>query len=449
MTHRHGSAADSPLRVLIMGAAGRDFHNFNVAFRDRADYRVMAFTGAQIPGIGGRTYPPSLAGPLYPAGVPIAEESELERLIEEMAVQLVVFAYSDVTHEDVMHAASRVQAAGADFQLLGPRSTMLESRRPVIAVTATRTGAGKSATSLHISKWFATRGYRVAVLRHPMPYGDLERQAVQRFASEEDLAAAECTVEEREEYSPYVRAGMSIHAGVDYARILEIAERDADLVVWDGGNNDFSFVRPDLSVVMVDPLRAEDGLAFHPGETNLRMADVCVVSKVGSATPQQLELARQSIAGVNPRATVALAELSVALPDADLARGKRVVIVGDGPTLTHGGLSTSAGTIAATRFGAGEILDPRPFLVGRMKETFEAFPHLRMEIPAMGYGADDIRDLEATLRNVPADAVLSATPTDLRALVDPGKPIASVEYAFAEQGDTLAKALESFAAAYS
>lgn len=445
MTNNPVPSNASPVRVLIMGAAGRDFHNFNVAFRDRADYRVMAFTAAQIPGIGGRSYPPSLAGPLYPDGVPIREESELETLIAELEIGLVVFAYSDVPHQDVMHAASRVQAAGADFQLLGPHTTMLESHLPVVAVTATRTGAGKSATSLHIARWLHAKGIRVAILRHPMPYGDLERQAVQRFATEEDMGLAQCTVEEREEYAPYVKAGLPIYAGVDYGRILEIAERDADVVVWDGGNNDFPFVRPDLHLVMVDPLRASDGLTYHPGETNLRMADICVISKVGAATPDQLEQARSTITSVNPKARIALADLSVGLADEDLVRGKRVVVVGDGPTLTHGGLATSAGTIAATLYGAAEIVDPRPFLVGRIKNAFEAHPHLRTELPALGYDPQDIRDLEATLAAIPADTVLSATPIDLAALLDPGKPIANVEYAFAERGDTLSNALQAFA----
>ena len=446
MTHEPATTADVPVRVLIMGAAGRDFHNFNVAFRDRADYRVMAFTSAQIPGMDGRTYPPSLAGPLYPDGVPIRDESELEHLIAEMQIRLVVFAYSDVSHENVMHAASRAQAAGADFQMLGPDATMLKSTVPVIAVTATRTGAGKSATSLYIAQWLDAQGYRVAILRHPMPYGVLERQAVQHFSSEEDMADAGCTVEEREEYAPYVKAGLSIYAGVDYGRILEVAQRDADVVLWDGGNNDFSFVRPNLNVVMVDPLRAGDGLTYHPGEINLRMADVCVISKAGAATPQQLEQARLVITSLNPHAKIALADLAIGLADKALVEGKRVVVVGDGPTLTHGGLATGAGTIAATRFAAAEVVDPRPFLVGRIESTFEAHPHLRFEIPAMGYDPQDIRDLEATLRAVPAETVLSGTPMDLGALLDPGKPIANVEYTFAEQGDTLSSALKAFAA---
>jgi predicted GTPase len=413
-------------RVVIMGAAGRDFHDFNVVFRDDPDVEVVAFTATQIPGIADRRYPPELAGDRYPQGIPIVPEARLEDLIREEHVDSVVFAYSDVAHETVMHAASRVLAAGADFRLLGPRRTMLRSRHPVLAVGATRTGAGKSQTTRLIAGLLAERGLTPVVIRHPMPYGDLARQRVQRFGSYEDLETHEVTIEEREEYEPHLAAGRVVYAGVDYEAILHEAELEADVILWDGGNNDFPFYRPDLYIVVADPLRAGDERRFHPGETNVRLADVVIVNKVDSADPERLAALRASIHELNPRAELIMArsELTLVGPPID---GRRVVVVEDGPTLTHGGMRYGAGVVAAGRFGA-TIVDPRPAALGTIREVLERYPDLDPLIPAMGYGAAQVDDLRATLDAVEADIVLSATPIDLDRLLGLDKPVTRVAY---------------------
>ena len=412
--------------VIVMGAAGRDFHDFNVVYRDDPSIEVVAFTATQIPGIANRRYPAELAGPLYPAGIPILPEEELERLVREHAVQTVVFAYSDVSHETVMHAASRALAAGADFELLGPR-TMLTSRRPVIAIGATRTGAGKSQTTRYVAELLARRGLTPVVIRHPMPYGDLIAQRVQRFASHEDLDRHDTTIEEREEYEPHIDAGRIVYAGVDYEAILHEAELEADVILWDGGNNDFPFYRPDLNIVVADPLRAGDERRFHPGEMNLRMADVVIVNKIDSASPEQLDQVRASIAELNPRAQVITARSDVRL-DGPPIKGLSVVVVEDGPTLTHGGMHFGAGVVAARRFEAASLADPRPASVGSIRATLDKYPDLEPLIPAMGYGGEQVADLEATLNGVEADVVLSATPIDLSRLVNLNKPITRVRY---------------------
>jgi predicted GTPase len=435
-----------PRRVVIMGAAGRDFHDFNVAFRDDPDVQVVAFTAAQIPGIADRRYPPELAGARYPAGIPILSETELEDIVRTHEVDAVVFAYSDVSHDTVMHAASRALAAGADFELLGPRRTMLWSRRPVVAVGATRTGAGKSQTTRYLAALLAERGITPAVVRHPMPYGNLAEQRLQRYATYEDLDRYETTIEEREEYEPHLDAGRVVFAGVDYEAILRAAELEADVILWDGGNNDFPFYRPDLYIVVADPLRPGDERHFHPGETNLRMADVVIINKVDSADAAAVERVRHSIAELNPRATVVTArsELTLAGPAID---ARRVVVVEDGPTLTHGGMVFGAGVVAAERFGAREVVDPRPAAVGSIRETLGRYPALEALVPAMGYGEAQVRDLEATLNAVDADLVLSATPIDLTRLVTLNKPITRVRYELVEaSGPPLQELLEPIVA---
>ena len=414
-------------RYVLMGAAGRDFHVFNVVYRDDPAAEVVAFTATQIPGIANRRYPPELAGPLYPAGIPIVPEAELEQIIRDHGVGTVVFAYSDVSHETVMHAASRAMAAGADFVLLGPARTMLQSRRPVIAVGATRTGAGKSQTTRYIAALLVERGLNPVVIRHPMPYGDLVAQRVQRFATPEDLDRYDTTIEEREEYEPHIEAGRVVYAGVDYEAILRAAEAESDVILWDGGNNDFPFYRPDLNIVVADPLRAGDERRFHPGELNLRMADVVIINKIDSATPAQIAEVHDSIAELNPRAQVITARSDLRL-DGPAIEGRRVVVVEDGPTLTHGGMHFGAGIVAARRFGAVSIADPRPVAVGSIRETLAKYPDLEPLIPAMGYGGEQVADLEATLNAVDAGIVLSATPIDLSRLVNLNKPITRVRY---------------------
>ncbi|MEX1169125.1 MAG: cyclic 2,3-diphosphoglycerate synthase [Chloroflexota bacterium] len=418
-------------RVVIMGAAGRDFHDFNVVYRDDPAIQVVAFTGAQIPGIVDRRYPPELAGAHYEDGIPIVAESDLERLIVDEKVDFVVFAYSDVSHATVMHAASRALAAGADFKLLGPRSTMLPSSRPVIAVGATRTGSGKSQTTRCLAALLAERGLTPVVIRHPMPYGDLAAQRVQRYATYEDLDRYDTTIEEREEYEPHLDAGRVVYAGVDYGAILEQAEPEADVILWDGGNNDFPFYRPDLYVVVADPLRPGDETAYHPGETNVRMADVVIINKIDSADPAAIDAVRAAVAALNPRASILTARSDLTLhgPSID---GKRVVVVEDGPTLTHGGMRYGAGIVAARRFGAARIIDPGPAAVGSIREVLERYPELEALVPAMGYGALQVGELEATLNAVDADLVLSATPIDLTRLLTLNKPITRVRYELAQ-----------------
>lgn len=418
-------------RVVIMGAAGRDFHDFNVVFRTDPDVEVVAFTATQIPGIADRRYPPELAGPLYEQGIPIFPEGELERIIRSERVDTVVFAYSDVTHETVMHAASRVLAAGADFTLLGPDRTMLDSHRPVLAVGATRTGAGKSQTTRFLAALLAERGITPVVVRHPMPYGDLAAQRVQRYATLGDLDDFQTTIEEREEYEPHLDAGRVVYAGVDYEAILRQAEIEADVILWDGGNNDFPFYRPDLFIVVADPLRPGDERRYHPGETNVRMADVVLINKVDSAEPAAVDAARAAIHELNPRAEVLEARSELSL-DGPPVEGKRVVVVEDGPTLTHGGMPYGAGIVAARRFGAARLVDPRPVAVGSIRDVLERYPALEPLVPAMGYGQAQIRELEATLNAVDADLVLSATPIDLTRVLELNKPITRVRYELAQ-----------------
>lgn len=420
-------------RILIMGAAGRDFHDFNVAYRSDPAVEVVAFTAAQIPGIADRRYPAQLAGDQYPHGIPILAEADLEQIVRESGVETVVFAYSDVSHETVMHAASRALAAGADFTLLGPERTMLRSRRPVLAVGATRTGAGKSQTTRYLAELLAAHDLTPVVVRHPMPYGDLAAQRLQRFTSHEDLDRFETTIEEREEYEPHLDAGRVVYAGVDYEAILRQAELEADVILWDGGNNDFPFYRPDLFVVVADPLRAGDELRFHPGETNVRLADVVVINKVDSAEGAAIDAVRAAVHELNPRAEIVTASSELSLSGPPIA-ARRVVVVEDGPTLTHGGMTYGAGIVAARRFGAAAVVDPRPAAVGSIREVLERYPRLESLIPAMGYGGAQVRDLEATLDGVDADGVLSATPIDLTRILHVGKPITRVHYDLAQVG---------------
>jgi len=420
-------------RIVIMGAAGRDFHDFNVVYRNDPGSEVVAFTATQIPGIAGRSYPPELAGPMYEDGIPIVPESDLEQLIRVHQVDEVVFAYSDVSHETVMHAASRALAAGADFKLVGPRATMVKSRRPVLAVGATRTGAGKSQTTRYLAALLAERGLTPVVIRHPMPYGDLVAQRVERFATFDDLDRFETTIEEREEYEPHLDAGRVVYAGVDYEAILREAELEADVIMWDGGNNDFPFYAPDLYVVVADPLRPGDERHYHPGETNVRMADVVIINKIDSAETAAISAEQATIADLNPRAEVLTARSDLTLIGPAIA-GKQVVVVEDGPTLTHGGMGYGAGVVAARRFGAGGIVDPRPTAVGSIRDVLDRYPSLEPLVPAMGYGPAQIEDLEATLNGCDADIILSATPIDLNRVLRLEKPVTRVRYELVEVG---------------
>ncbi|BAA29667.1 457aa long hypothetical protein [Pyrococcus horikoshii OT3] len=437
MTKREGGikmAEKRRKRVVILGAAGRDFHNFNVFFRNNPEYEVVAFTATQIPDIEGRIYPPELAGELYPNGIPILPEDDLEKIIKEKDVDIVVFAYSDVSHEHVMHLASRAHSAGADFWLLGPKSTMIESKKPVVAVTAVRTGCGKSQTSRKVAQLLQEMGYKVAVIRHPMPYGDLRKQIVQRFASFEDLDRYECTIEEREEYEPYIERGMVVYAGVDYEKILREAEKEADIILWDGGNNDFPFYKPDLWIVVTDPHRPGHELTHHPGETNFRSADVIIINKIDTAYPENVQKIRENIEKVNPNAIVIEAASPIFVDKPELIKGKRVLVIEDGPTLTHGGMSYGAGYIAAKKFGAKEIVDPRPYAVGSIIETYKKYPHLSNILPAMGYGKKQIKELEETINRADADVVIMGTPVDLRRFMNLNKPAVRVKYELEEIG---------------
>lgn len=428
-------------RVLIMGAAGRDFHNFNVVFRDDPAYDVVAFTAAQIPGISGRRYPPSLAGTRYPDGIPILDEAQLSEICRDEKVDEVVFAYSDVEHAFVMHRASIALAAGTDFALLGPRRTMCASRLPVIAVCAVRTGVGKSQTARWLTRLLKQRGLRVAVMRHPMPYGDLERQVAQRFASLADLDAARCTIEEREEYEPHIRAGSAVLAGIDYARILALAEAEADIIVWDGGNNDFPFVRPDLQLVLVDPLRPGHETTHHPGEAVLRMADIVVVAKTNAASQADIHAVSETARRLAPAAQVVRATSMVSLDDPSAVAGKRVIVVDDGPTITHGGMPYGAGYVAALQAHAAEIVDPRLSAVGDLAETFRRYPHIGKVLPAMGYSAAQLRELQATINASTADVVIAGTPSDLSRLLRLDTPLIRARYEFGEVGEPRLSAL--------
>ncbi len=422
-------------RVVIMGAAGRDFHDFNVVYRGNPDVKVVAFTATQIPGIDKRIYPPELAGPYYPEGIQIVPESGLEELITTHGVHEVVFAYSDVSHEYVMHQASRALAAGADFALLGPGSTAIKCNVPVISVLAVRTGAGKSPASRFLADLMLAEGLKPAVIRHPMPYGDLNAQRVQCFTSLEDLDQYGATVEEREDYEPHIRRGLNVWAGVDYQDIVDEVEKTASLIIWDGGNNDFSFLRSDLEIVIVDPFRPGHELAYHPGEVNLRRADVVVINKVSSAPPANVEQVEKNVREANPQATVVWADSVITATGGEQIAGKRVLVVEDGPTLTHGGMSVGAGAQAARQFGAAEIIDPRPFAKGRLAETYKTYSHLGPILPALGYYSEQLRDLEATINAVPADLVVSATPFSLHRLVRIDKPLVEVGYEMSERGE--------------
>ncbi len=421
-------------RVLIMGAAGRDFHDFNTYFRGRSDYAVIAFTATQIPDIEGRSYPAELAGDQYPGGIPIRAEEELEDLIAEAAIDEVVFSYSDVSHEYVMHRVSRVLATGAGFRFLPAGDTMLKSSKPVVAVTAVRTGVGKSQTTRRIADILQGMGIRVVVVRHPMPYGDLTAQAVQRFASYQDLDRHECTIEEREEYEPHLERNLVVYAGVDYEAILHQAEEEADVILWDGGNNDLPFYRPDVHITLVDPHRPGHEMRYHPGETNLRRSDVLVINKIETATPEGIQAVRDTISRVNPGAAVVDAASPVFVEQYEEIRGKRVLVVEDGPTLTHGEMGYGAGVIAAKKYGAAELVDPRPHTVGSINRTFEEYPGIGPVLPAMGYSPEQVSDLETTIRNTDAELVVVATPIDLRRLIDIDKPAVRVRYELQEIG---------------
>jgi predicted GTPase len=435
-------------KVIVMGAGGRDFHDFNVVFREDPQTEVVAFTAAQIPGIDDRVYPPSLAGPLYPEGIPIVPEERLAELIREHAVDEVVLAYSDLAHEEVMHRASAVLAAGADFRLLGPRSTMLLATKPVVAVTAVRTGCGKSQTSRRVGRILLDAGLQVALVRHPMPYGDLEAMRVQRFASLEEIDASHPTIEEREEYEPPVRMGMVVYAGVDYGEILARAEAEADVILWDGGNNDFPFFAPDLMIVVVDPLRPGHELLYHPGEANLRMADAVVVNKVDAAPLEAVEQVLLDVRRANPSAHVVLARSPVTLEEGPDLAGRRVLVVEDGPTLTHGGMSFGAGTVAARRAGAAELVDPRPFATGSIAAVLDRYPSLGPVLPAMGYSDDQLAELAETIDASDCDVVVTGTPVDLTRLIRSRHPIRHASYELEEAGGTpLASVLEPVLAA--
>jgi predicted GTPase len=424
----------NPIRTLIMGAAGRDFHNFNVFYRDNKEYVVVAFTATQIPNIDGRKYPAELASSLYPAGIPIFPESELVKLIKDLKVDQVVFAYSDVPHEVVMHKASTVLAAGADFRLMGTNSTQVKSVKPVVSICAVRTGSGKSQTTRRVSLILREMGFRVAAIRHPMPYGDLVKQKVQRFATYADLDKHECTIEEREEYEPHIDNGVIVYAGVDYEAILRQAEKEVDIVLWDGGNNDFSFYKSDLSIVVADPHRAGHEKSYHPGETNVRMADVFVINKVDTADPEKVITVRNNLHELNPKAVIIEGASPLFVDDPDSIRGKRVLVIEDGPTLTHGEMAYGAGWVAAKRFGAAEIVDPRPFAVGTIHDTYVKYPNTGAILPAMGYGDKMVKDLEDTINKANVDLVISATPIDLNRILKVNKPMQRVRYELQEIG---------------
>lgn len=434
-------------KVVIMGAAGRDFHNFNAYFRDNEQYRVIAFTATQIPDIEGRVYPAELAGKLYPEGIPIYPEEDLEELVRKHDVDQVVFAYSDVPHNYVMSKASAAMAAGADFRLMGPRTTMLKSKKPVVAITAVRTGGGKSHTSQKVCQILKEMGKKVVAIRHPMPYGDLKEQVCQRFASYEDMDRHKCTIEEREEYEPHIDTGTVVYAGVDYGVILNEAEKEADVIVWDGGNNDFSFYHADIYIVLADPLRPGHEISYHPGETNLRLADVVIINNVDTAGPEAIAEVRENVFKLNPKAVLVEAASPVHVEQPELIRGKKVLVIEDGPTATHGEMPYFYGVIAARKFGAAKIVDPRPFATGTIKTTFEKYPHIGALLPAMGYGENQVKDLETTINNTEAELVITGTPIDLRRVISLNKPVVRVFYKLQEIGeptlaDILAKVIQ-------
>jgi len=428
-----------------MGAAGRDFHNFNVVYRDDAATEVIAFTATQIPGIAGRRYPSQLAGPLYPSGIPIEPEGELERLIARHAIRRVVFAYSDVTHETVMHVASRAIASGADFTLLGPAATMVEAPVPVIAVSAVRTGCGKSQIARMLVRHLTGAGFRVSAVRHPMPYGDLARQASQRFASREDLAAGDCTVEEREEYEPHIDAGAVVFAGVDYGRVIAAAAAESDIILWDGGNNDFPFVRPDLHIVVADALRPGHAARYHPGEAVARMADIVVINKVKSATPEALASIEAEMSALAPAADIVRASSAVTLDDLAAVRGRRTLVIDDGPTITHGGMGYGAGYVAAMAAGASEVVDPRASAAPLIAEVYAAYPHIGRVLPAMGYNDEQLQAMVETVNASSADVVVNGSPADLSKLAAFRPPIVRARYEHEDAGEPrLANLVDAF-----
>ncbi len=423
--------------AIIIGAAGRDFHNFNTFFRNNQDYKVIAFTAAQIPDIEGRKYPPELAGELYPEGIPIFAEEELETLIKKHAIDVCIFSYSDIPYQKVMTVGSRVIAAGANFLLLGHKETMIQSKKPVIAVGAVRTGCGKSQTSRRVIEILMKKGLKVVAIRHPMPYGDLRKQVVQRFASVEDLEKQNCTIEEMEEYEPHIIRGNVIYAGVDYQAILDAAEKDpsgCDIILWDGGNNDFPFYKPDLMITVTDPHRAGHELGYYPGEVTLRLADAVIINKMDTAHPEQIQLVRDNIQKVNPKAVIIDGASPIAVDKPELIRGKRCLVIEDGPTLTHGEMKIGAGTVAALKWGASQLIDPRDYAVGRIKETFETYPGIGTLLPAMGYGNQQIKDLEKTINDTPCDVVVIGTPIDLSRIIKINKPAVRVTYDLQEIG---------------
>jgi len=421
-------------KVIIMGAAGRDFHNFNVYYRNNPQYEVVAFTATQIPGIEKRAYPPELAGPNYPKGIPIRPEEELPELIKNHGVEEVVFAYSDVSHEYVMHKASIALANGADFRLMGPSTTMIKAKVPVVSVCAVRTGSGKSQTARKVASTLKKLGFKVVVIRHPMPYGDLTKQVCERFASYEDLEKYDCTIEEREEYEPHIDNGITVYAGIDYEKIVHEAEKEADIIVWDGGNNDIPFYKTDLHIVVADSHRPGHEMTYHPGETNLRMADVIIINKVDTADPTSIATVRKNTKTVNPNATIIEAASPITVDNPELINGKKVLVVEDGPTLTHGNMAYGAGTIAAERLGAEEMVDPRRYAVGSIVKTFENYPHLGAVLPAVGYGKEQIGELEETINATPCDVVLIGTPIDLRRVLHLNKPAVRAKYELQEIG---------------
>ncbi|MBU1185506.1 MAG: cyclic 2,3-diphosphoglycerate synthase [Acidobacteria bacterium] len=421
-------------KVLIMGAAGRDFHNFNVFYRNNKDFQVLAFTATQIPDIDGRKYPSVLAGPLYPDGIPIYKEEGLPRLIKELGVDEVVFSYSDIFHENVMHKASIVQAAGAGFVFLGPNDTMIPSKRPLVSVCAVRTGCGKSQTTRKIALLLKEQGKKVVVIRHPMPYGDLAKQRVQRFATYDDMMKHKCTIEEMEEYEHHIQNGIIVYAGVDYGDILAEAEKEADVILWDGGNNDIPFYKADIEIVVVDPHRPGHERLYHPGETNFRRAQVIIINKMATAKQKNIEVVENNIKICNPEAVVIKANSPITVPDGEKIRGKSVLVIEDGPTLTHGEMPYGAGIIAAEQYGAGKIIDPRPYAVGSIKDTFAKYSHLDRVLPAMGYGQHQIDELTETINNTDCDLVIGATPIDLGRLIQTNKKILRVTYDLEEIG---------------
>jgi len=433
------------INVIIMGAAGRDFHVFNTYFRNNELYNVIGFTATQIPNIDGRKYPKELAGDFYPDGINIYTEENLENLINDNNVKQVIFAYSDISHEDIMHKASTVLSAGADFRLMGPENTSIKSTKPIVSVCAVRTGVGKSQTTRKVSEVLKSMGKKVVAIRHQLPYGDLKEQICQRFASYEDLDKHKCTIEEREEYEPHIDNGIIVYSGVDYEVILREAEKEADIILWDGGNNDFSFYKSDLNIVLVDPLRPGQEITYHPGETNLKMADIIVINKIDSADKNDIDLVRENIGKYNKNATIIEAASPISVENGDDIKGKRVLVIEDGPTLTHGGMKYGAGMVAAKKYGAKEIINAKPYAVGSIKETYEKYDHIEDILPAMGYGDNQVKELEEIVKSIDCDVIISGTPIDIKRVIDTDKKIVRVGYSLQEIGDpNLTQVLKDF-----